>query len=186
MSPLRSDAARSREAILAAARRHPIDTLRLNDVARDAGVGVATVYRHFPTVPALVEALALDSIERLRVLACTAAAEPDAGVALRGFLQEALDLQLADEGVQPVMVAPEGELTAALEARCAFVRGFGMLLERAQDDGAIRADVTVVQLQRLLCGMEHAVRLGEPGDRTLLLDIMLAGLRDTARDRSTV
>jgi AcrR family transcriptional regulator len=174
----RADALRSREAILSAARRLPVDTLRLNDVARDAGVGVATVYRHFPTVSALVEALAVDSIERLRCLAAEAWQNPDAGSALRGFLDEALDLLLADEGVQPVILAPEGELSAALETRCAFVQGFGALLQRAQSAGAVRADVTVDQLQRLLCGMEHAVRLGAPDDRALLLDIMLAGLRD--------
>ena len=183
MGVLRSDAARSRDAILAAARRSRVESLRLNDVAREAGVGVATVYRHFPTVPALVEALALDSIEKLRALAAEAHEQADAGVALRDFLGAALDLQLADEGVQSVIVAPEGELTAALEARCAFVRGFGSLLGRAQAEGAIRPDVSVEQLQRLLCGIEHAVRLGTPDDRPLLLDITLAGLRDDSRTR---
>ncbi|MER6941898.1 helix-turn-helix domain-containing protein, partial [Nocardioides sp. NPDC000441] len=60
MSPLRSDAARSRAKILDTARARPVTDLRLNELARAAGVGVATVYRHFPTVDALVEALNLD------------------------------------------------------------------------------------------------------------------------------
>lgn len=176
----RADALRSRDAILRAARRMPCEQLRLNDVARDAGVGVGTVYRHFPTVAALMEALALDSVEQLRELACEAQQHPDAGEALRGFLAAALERRLVDEGVQRVLTAPEGELDAAREARCAFVSTLQVVLARAQRDGAMRSDIGVEQLQRMLCGVEHAVRLGSPDDRSVLIDVFLAGLRAPA------
>ena len=61
---VRSDAMRSRARILDAARECDPGALRLNEVARAAGVGVGTVYRHFPTAHALVEALAADGLER--------------------------------------------------------------------------------------------------------------------------
>lgn len=176
----RADALRSRHAILQAARRIPLEDLRLNDVARDAGVGVATVYRHFPTVGALMEALALDSVEQLRELACEAQQHPDPDEALRGFLTSALERRLVDEGVQRVLTAPEGELDAAREARCAFVSTLQVVLARAQRDGAVRPDVGVEQLQRMLCGVEHAVKLGSPDDRPVLIDVFLAGLRAPA------
>ncbi|QEW01793.1 TetR/AcrR family transcriptional regulator [Microbacterium lushaniae] len=177
MTRLRADAARSRDAILCAARRIPRGELRLNDVAREAGVGVATVYRHFPTVAALSEALSLDSIQRLRVLAGEAERTPDAGAALHTLLAAALELQLADEGVQAVITAPDAELGAAREAKCAFVTSLRAALERAQVAGAVRPDITVDHVRRMLCGIEHAVRLGSPDDRPILLDVVLGGLR---------
>jgi AcrR family transcriptional regulator len=180
MTTRRKDAARSRDAILEAARRHPLDGLRLNDLAKAAGVGVATVYRHFPTVQSLVEELSLDSVMRMKCLAAQAEVEPDAAVALRGFLEQALDVQLADEGVQTVLAADEHELGVAREARCAFVSSLDALLARAQRDGAVRDDLSVDQLRRLVCGVEHAVRLGDPADRRVLLDVVLAGIRTPA------
>lgn len=176
MTHLRADAARSRDAILCAARRIPRGELRLNDVAREAGVGVATVYRHFPTVAALSEALSADSVERLRVLAAEAERTPDPGAALRTLLAAALDLQLADEGVQAVITAPDDELSAAREAKCAFATSLHAALARAQSAGAVRSDVTVDHVQRMLCGLEHAVRLGSSDDRSVLLDVLLGGL----------
>ncbi len=66
MTPsVRADAVRSRERILEVAKGHDAADLRLNEVAREAGVGVGTVYRHFPTVRALVEALSVESLRRL-------------------------------------------------------------------------------------------------------------------------
>jgi AcrR family transcriptional regulator len=173
----RVDALRSRDAILRAARAVPPDELRLNDIAREAGVGVATVYRHFPTVNALVEALALDSVEQLRALACRAQQEPDPDAALHRFLTTALERRLVHEGVQRVLTTPDGELDAAREAKCAFVSSLAVVLARAQREGAVRPDVGVDQLQRMLCGIEHAVRLGDPDDRPVLIDVFLAGLR---------
>ncbi|MFC8682239.1 TetR/AcrR family transcriptional regulator [Microbacterium ureisolvens] len=179
MTP-RADALRSRERILEAARSHDVRALRLNDVARDAGVGIGTVYRHFPTVQALVEALSVDALVRLVEAADRAAAEPDAHRAFRGFLDDALTLQLQDGGLEAVLT-DLARTDPVVHDECAAARsrvfaGYEAVLSRAQRDGVVRDDVSPAQLQRLLCGVEHAVRLGVPGDRDLLLDILLSGM----------
>jgi len=179
MSP-RADAVRSRERILEVARTHDARALRLNDIARDAGVGIGTVYRHFPTVRALIEALSVDSLLRLGEAADRAAAEPDAHRAFRRFLDDALTLQLQDAGLEAVLT-DLARTEPGLHDECAAARGrvfagYDAVLSRAQRDGVVREDLSAAQLQRLLCGIEHAVRLGAPADRDLLLDILLAGM----------
>lgn len=175
MSALRSDAARSRARILEVARRHDVTTLRLNDVAREAGVGVGTVYRHFPTVQALTEALSSDTLQRLSALARDAVEAADPGPALTTFLRSALDLQLEDSGLQMVLLSDNGS-PEVQEAKQAVFGAIDALLERASRVGAVRDGLTVAHLQRLVCGVEHAVRLGDPADRDLYFDIVLAGL----------
>lgn len=178
---VRADAVRSRQRILEVAKGRDAGELRLNDIARDAGVGVGTVYRHFPTVRALVEALSIESLRRLSEAADASAREADPLVALRRFLDDALALQLADSGLQAVLVDLErsdpvvhSECTAA---RAQVSAGFGAALSRAQAAGVVRPDLTAAQLQRLVCGVEHAVRLGSPDDRPVLLDVLISGIR---------
>lgn len=180
MSP-RADAVRSRERILAIARGHDARALRLNDIAREAGIGIGTVYRHFPTVHSLIEALSVESLARLSAAADAAAAVPDAADALRGFLRDALALQLADAGLEAVLV-DLARTDPTVHSECAAARaevfaGYASVLARAQRAGVVRDDITPSQLQRLVCGIEHAVRLGEDVDRIVLLDILFAGLR---------
>jgi AcrR family transcriptional regulator len=179
MPALRSDAARSRARILDVARSHDTHTLRLNEVAREAGVGVGTVYRHFPTVHALIEALTVDTIERMVEVSRLAAAETDPGTAFALYLREALALQLEDGGLQTVLLSPEDEEDDVRAAKIEIFQTFSELLDRAKTTGAVRNNVTIDQLSHLVCGIEHAVRLGSPDDRALLLDIFLAGLRPT-------
>jgi AcrR family transcriptional regulator len=180
MTPIRSDAARSRLRILEVARTHDSHTLRLNDVAREAGVGVGTVYRHFPTVHSLVEALSVDTIEKMLEVSRSAAAEPDAGAALALYLRMALALQLEDGGLQAVLLSPDDETEVVRSAKREIYGTFSGVLDRARAAGAVRPTVTIDQLSHLVCGIEHAVRLGIPDDRELLLDILLSGLRPHA------
>ena len=177
MPALRSDAARSRTRILDVARGHDTADLRLNDVAREAGVGVGTVYRHFPTVHALVEALSTNTIERMLEVSRRAADEPDAGAALFLYLDAALSLQLEDGGLQAVLLSPEDETDEVRAAKHEIFEAFSGVLERAKRAEAVREDISLVQLSHLVCGIEHAVRLGSRDDQALLLDIFLAGLR---------
>lgn len=180
MSP-RADAVRSRERILEAARSHDARSLRLNEIAREAGVGIGTVYRHFPDVRALIEALSIDSLARLERAAAAAASEPDAGIALTAFLSRALDLQLADSGLEAVLTDLANS-EPLVHSECAAARakvfdGYAAVLHRAQREGLVRDDLTADQLQRLVCGIEHAIRLGTARDRGVLLDVLLLGLR---------
>jgi len=177
MQPRRADAARSRERILSVARDHDPTDLRFNDLAREAGVGVGTVYRHFATAQALREALATETLLRMREVARLAEAEPDAARALDGFLREALRLQLEDGGLQAVILSPDDEADEVRDLKREIFGTFTTVLVRARAAGLVRADVGVEQLQHLVCGVEHAVRVGSPRDRELFLDVMLAGLR---------
>ncbi|MFI2487643.1 TetR/AcrR family transcriptional regulator [Promicromonospora kroppenstedtii] len=177
MPALRSDAARSRARILDVARRHDPGALRFNDLAREAGVGVGTVYRHFPSTHALVEALTLDTLERLRVLVRAALAETDAGRAVADLLRAALGLQLEEGGLQPVLLAAEDESDGVREAKQEILGGFEQILVRARAAGVVRPDLSTEQVEHLVCGMEHAVRLGASSDREPYLEILLAGLR---------
>lgn len=177
MATLRSDAARSRANILDVARTHDRATLRLNDVAREAGVGVGTVYRHFPTVHALIEALSADALDAMLETSRRAAAEPDPSDGLALYLGSALRLQLEDGGLQAVLLSPEDEADSVRNVKREIFESFTTVLEAARAAGAVRADLTVDRLSHLVCGIEHAVRLGTPEDLPLLLQVMLDGLK---------
>lgn len=173
----RADAERSRRRILDAARAARDPDLGLNELARRAGVGVGTVYRHFPTPHALREALALAALEGLRDLAAEVRDLPP-GEDLAALLRRALEVLLADPALQPVFVAPDpGPEVAAV--RREVVTAFGAVLARARAAGAVRAELTTRDLQHLVCGIEHAVRLGTPADAGVYLDVLLAGIRPT-------
>lgn len=178
MPTLRSDAARSRARILDAAREQPVTELRLNDLARAAGVGVATVYRHFPTVPALIEALTIEALEQLVEQARSAAAEPDPAEAFSLLVRSTATQQLEHQGLQTVLLSDD----VSTEARGLREELFGLAettLANAITAGAVRPSISIDQVQHLVCGVEHAVRLGDGHDRELLLDVMLSGLSPT-------
>lgn len=175
MTTLRSDAARSRARILDAARRRPITELRLNEVAHAADVGVATVYRHFPSVPALIEALSLEALEGLVDMARAAAAEPDPAEAFAQLVRRTATQQLDHQGLQTVLLSNEVS-TEALRLREELFGLAESALLNAIAAGAVRPAITIDQVQRLVCGVEHAVRLGDGHDRDLLLDVVLSGL----------
>ncbi|WP_312170206.1 TetR/AcrR family transcriptional regulator [Microbacterium sp.] len=177
MGQIRADAARSRARILDAARARPSGSLRLNDVARDAGLGVGTVYRHFPSVHALTEALAVETLERMVVIARAAAEHPDTESALATFLGEALALQLQDGGLQAVLLSPDDEEQSVRAMKIEIFAAFEDVLQRAREENLVRPDLSIVQIEHLVCGIEHAVRIGVPEDRQLFLDILLAGIR---------
>ncbi|ACZ31459.1 regulatory protein TetR [Xylanimonas cellulosilytica DSM 15894] len=175
MPTLRADAARSRARILDAARRRPITELRLNDLAREAGVGVATVYRHFPTVTALVEALTLGALEQLVDEARAAAAEPDPARAFTRLVRETATRQLEHQGLQAVLRSDEIS-SAARGLRDELLDLAQTTLTNAIAAGAVRPHLSFDQVQRLVCGVEHAVRLGDGSDRDQLIDVVVSGL----------
>lgn len=184
MTPIRSDAARSRERILEVARAYDAkQTFRLNDIAREAGLGVGTVYRHFPTVHALVEALAAETIERMVDISRRALAEQDADAAFAFYLRSALALQLEDGGLQAVLLSPADESDEVRASKREIFDAFATVLSRAQAAGAVRPEVTLDRISHLVCGVEYAVRLGAPDDRGPLIEIVLAGLRPESMPR---
>lgn len=185
MTPLRADAARSRARILEVARECDPADLRLNDVARLAGVGVGTVYRHFPTAHALVEAVVASDLESYRRLAQRAAAEPDPGIALGLLVREGLALQLSDGGLQAVLLAPRDNSDDVAMLKRELEDVAESVVSAARQAGVVRAEVTLPRLQRLVCGIEHAVRIGGGADADFFVDAMLDGLRPGPADGPT-
>ena len=184
MTRLRSDAARSRATILETARAVPVAELRLNDLAREAGLGVGTVYRHFPTVASLVEALSTDAMEQLIELARAASDIDDPGEAVATLVRDSVAVQLQNDGLQATLVATD--VSPAVSAlRDELLTTANAVLDRAVRSGAVSDKISIGHMQRLVCGVEHAVRLGNGADRELLLDVMLAGLVSTGSDGAT-
>ncbi|QUX26775.1 TetR/AcrR family transcriptional regulator [Nocardiopsis akebiae] len=177
MNALRADAARSRERILEAARRSDPKDLRLNDVAREAGVGVGTVYRHFATAHALVEELTVEALERLDAVARQASADPSPRQGFETALRAVVDLHLEAGGLQAVLLAAEDASAEVAALKATVLARLDDVLARAQASGDVRPDLSTAQVERLVCGIEHAVRLGPPGDRDVFVDTLVAGLR---------
>ncbi|WP_336632661.1 TetR/AcrR family transcriptional regulator [Microbacterium sp. MMO-79] len=172
----RSDARRSRERILQAARSMPPDDLRLNAVANAAGVGVGTVYRHFATVESLQEALALDQLEQMAERARRAADAADTSAEAPGLILDLARMQFEHEGVRTALLAadpaPETE-----RIRTLLRENFHSVLDAAVAAGTIRPDVTVEQIQHLICGMEYTIRLTGPQHRDTVMSVLINGLR---------
>jgi AcrR family transcriptional regulator len=183
-SPIRKDAARNWQHIVDTARRFVDDgeSLRLNEVARAASIGVATVYRHFPTAEALLETLARPDLEDLVALADRAGTDGDAWRAFAGFLLAGIDAQLANAALQPTFAATTHALPETAELVTRLTAASGHLLDRAQAAGVVRAGVTHQDVVRLMCGVVFAATVhATPDERATLtrryLDVVLAGIR---------
>lgn len=171
--PLRKDAARNWEQIVAVA-RDLVDAgvpLQLNDVARRVGMGVGTVYRHFPTTEALLETVATRSLELLVAHGEQALADDDPWRALAGFLARAIEAQVTDASLSAVTAAPTDALPHTTELKQALWSLGGRLLNRARAAGVVRADLTSADLVPLMCGIAYAAAVhGGAGDAVARTD----------------
>jgi AcrR family transcriptional regulator len=170
---MRADAARNREKVLSAARDLFAEQgydVPLDEIAARAGVGPGTVYRHFPTKQALFQA-----VTEARVAAMIAsAAEPadDPGAALFAFLGRMAEEAAAKRDMSDAIAVPS-ELRDSLHA------ALGGLLQRAQDAGAVRADITTKDLVALMKGMLQSMHEG--ANPAVLLEIVLSGLQPSRK-----
>ncbi|MEV4001496.1 TetR/AcrR family transcriptional regulator [Actinomadura sp. NPDC049753] len=186
--PQRADARRNRERILEAAfeafaadgRLVPLD-----DIARRAGVGAGTVYRHFPTKEALFQAVVTDRIERIvdEAQALVRAEEP--GEAFYGFLMWVVERAMFNHALCDALAADLRTLDArGLDEQ--FGSALEELLLRAQSAGEVRPDVDVDDVRTLMVGamlMERRRRPGaSPGRMTALA---CDALRPVTKDDET-
>jgi AcrR family transcriptional regulator len=177
--PKRADARRNYEKLLAAARDAFAEdgtSASLEDIARRAEVGIGTLYRHFPTRPDLLEAVYVDEVEAMARSAADLADLPpwDALVDwLHQFVRYAATKRaLADE----MMAYIDQDAEVFRSSRQAIVGAGDTLLARAQEVGVARADMTFVEVGRLL-GSIAAIRSSDPQELDRVLEIVLDGLR---------
>ncbi|MEV5531452.1 TetR/AcrR family transcriptional regulator [Streptomyces prunicolor] len=180
---LRADARRNYERLLTEARvcfaAHGTDA-SLEDVARRAGVGIGTLYRHFPNRQALMSAVFEDAVGELLARSRELRDAPQPCVALVSWLREMVTHASEYRGLARALMAVTYDDTSAL-AKCSgpIREAGGALLFRAQEAGDVRGDVEIGDLLQLT----HAIALaaeGNPGDPELadrLLTLTLRGLK---------
>ena len=140
--PLRSDARRNRERLVASARElfatAGVD-VSVEEITHHAGLGMGTLYRHFPTKDDLIDAVLEDAFAEIVRLAERAAADEDAWAGFTGFLEHALALHAHNRGVKDALATRgHGAQREAMRRRVRpLVRA---MVERAQEQGTLRAD----------------------------------------------
>lgn len=177
--PMRADAARNRARVLQVAYEVFAEqglSVPIDEIARRAGVGAGTVYRHFPTKEALFEAVIGERVrvvvERGRELL---AADPS--TALFDFLREMVRTGAADHGMVEALAGYGIDLdSAAPGAEAEFLGVLGEMLTAAQQAGTARADVGVAELKALLVVCKSGQSYGDDvADR--ITNVIVAGLR---------
>lgn len=181
--PLRRDAERNRQRILAAAAE--VFTQRgldasLDDVAREAGVGVGTVYRRFPDKEALVAELFRDRIEAMVAVAEEACAEPDPWLALVSFLEYVAATMAGDLGLRQLMMFATYGKDRVAYARERMRPVVSRLVERAQAAGALREDFSATDVPIITYLLASAAEYAGPVQPDLwrrYLALIIDGMR---------
>src|ERR1700741_5191871 len=155
--PLRADARRNRERVLTAARAVFAEQgheAQMDDVAKRAMVGVGTVYRHFPTKDALIDALVLDAFERILAVAVEqVAGEHDPWDSFVHVIWSAAEILAGDRAVGEVMAEVQGPPNLDEELQQRMGGAMTTLVERAQASGTLRGDVLVDDIVMVMCGI---------------------------------
>lgn len=181
--PLRRDAVDNRRRLLGAAAEafaeHGL-ALDVRDIARRAGVGIGTVYRHFATKELLADAVVAEVLDRWAATVREASGAADAWQGLAQFMERSLELvaqhrALLDGLADPMVATPrfqqcQDELQPVLAG----------MIDRARDAGVLRPEITLEDVSLLLIGLGRIIQLTEarsPGHWRRQLRVVLAGLR---------
>jgi len=187
--PLRADARRNREKLLTAATQafaQEGEDVGLETVAARAGVGIGTLYRHFPSRDALVVAAYQREVEAL----CAAAADllpvMPADEALRAWLERFATYVATKRAMGDALrsaVASDAALFA--ETREQILSALGLLLDAGAETGTLRADVEPKDVMRVINGVWYLPAGPEwREDVSRMLELVIDGLRYGARDRA--
>jgi len=177
--PLRADAQRNRSALIAAART--LFTERgseasLEEIARRAGVGVGTLYRHFPSRQDLIEAVYVEEVEAL----CRSAEDFAGGSswdALVRWFDRFVDYVATKKALLEELVATIGQDAPVFRACHEAIFAAGRpLLDRAKRDGVVRPEVEFIDVIRMVSGVTM-IRNADPADIRRVLAMALDGLR---------
>lgn len=186
--PLRRDAEQNRQRILRAASE--VFTARglqatLDDVARQAGVGVGTVYRRFPDKEALVDALFEDKLQALVAQAELALEAPDSWTGLVTLLERAGAMLTRDRGLLEILMYATYGQDRVSRARARMQPVVTRVVERAQRDGKVRADLRPTDVPfiefMLSTAAEYAAQV-QPEVWRRYMTLIVDGLRPSRAD----
>jgi AcrR family transcriptional regulator len=176
---VRSDARRNREKLLevataafAAAAGRPVS---LESIARDAGVGIGTLYRHFPNREALVEAIYRTELDEVAAAAEQLLQRHPPKTALRRWMDRYADFVAAKRGMAESLHAmfDSGAMQPS-QTRDSIAGAVDLLLQAGVRDGSLRADVQADDVVSSLIGIFLAS--GSPEQTSRLLDLLVAGI----------
>ena len=181
--PMRADARRNYDALVAAGRAVFAEdgtSAPLEDVAERAGVGIGTLYRHFPTRHALLEAVYVDEVEAMARAADDLSALP-AWDALSQWLHQYVGFAATKRALNEALLEAAPDSNVLLACRTAISRAGTALVERAQRAGVVRADTDFMDVVRMVGGIAM-VPTADPGQKERMLELALDGLRYRPQD----
>ena len=185
--PLRSDAGRNRDRIVVAARsvfaREGL-TASMASVARQADVGIATLFRRFPTKAELIEAVFADRMDAYVDTVATALADPDPWSGFTGYIETVCGMQAADRGFAGVLTMTFPMATTLESRRHEAYNGLVQLAERAKAAGRLRDDFTAEDMVLLLmanAGVIAATIDTAPTAWSRVVALIIQGLQAPAR-----
>src|SRR6266700_7613612 len=180
---MRADARRNYQRLLSAAAaefaEHGADDVSHEEIARRAGVGIGTLYRHFPTRQALLEAVYRDQVESLRARAEELREAESPGDAFAEWLRAMVRFSSTKRSMTSALLATLGTDSELLSACATVIRGSAeSLLVRAKQAGVVRPDADAGDVIRLV----HAVNIAteksaDPGQADRMLALIVDGLR---------
>jgi AcrR family transcriptional regulator len=182
---MRADALRNYQKLLAAAAEafaeHGADDVSLEQIAKRAGVGIGTLYRHFPTRQALLEAVYRDQVEALRARAEELIATKPPAEALATWLRDLVDFGKTKRKLTTALLTTHNKDSELMSSGSAMVRGAAAdVLRHAQQAGVVRADANPADLMRLV----HAISMttewagGDSEQTDRILALVLDGLKN--------
>ncbi len=183
--PLRADARQNRERLVQVAAQAFHDEgpeICLEEIARRAGVGVGTLYRHFPNRQALLEAVYRGRIDALLADAGALVNAPSPGEAVETWMRLILDYTLKQRGLKETLLS-SGPSPFLTECRSRVRESGDAVIQRAQEAGEVRADVQSADLLHLIHGIVQVTPQTPEGleQAHRLLSIMMAGVRAHAQ-----
>lgn len=178
----RADAQRNRERILELAKRaftRAGGNINLDELAKEAGVGPGTLYRHFPTRDALLEAVYRSEVEKLAAAERKFAETLPPVEALRAWMLLFVDYIAAKQIIAPALNTMVGGPSKVFEATGHMVKGaIAALVKRAIESGDIRPDLEPFDLLRALVGVSNVASTPDwPQSARRLVDILITGSR---------
>ena len=180
--PMRADGRRNRQRVLDAAGALLAERglkVQIEEIAQRAGVGVGTVCRNFSTKEALIDAVLAGMCEEMLEQARSAQADPDAGRAFSTFVANVAEFQGRHRVLAEEMSTTVDMPTGAVKIKRALRHAVEDLVARAQQAGALRADIGPADMAMLFAGIGHAAALAgvDPVLRQRYLTVVLDGLR---------